>query len=270
MSYSHHYALSDISVPAPSRSVSRKSGISTELREDAIDENPFNDQDHNTTESQALHPYEPYSAKFSPSTEPPRDLRGENLLATWGWEIATWLLAAISLVTLIIVLSIFNNKGLHEWKSGLTPGGAVAILSQFGQTAIFTPVTACICQSLWLWLVRGSKPIKAANLSSRTPRLIAVQEYNDGSRGPIYNLVLLWKHPTSYVIKFYSRQDLRTFRLLVWLGTINTVLIFVYSTFAQLTLRLPIREFNVTDPGSVPRSLQFRGGQPTIQLSKSL
>ena len=59
-------------------------------------------------------------------------------------------------------------------------------------------------------------------------------------------------------------------RILVWLGTIDTFLIILFGTFAQQTLQLPTRQYNLTDPAAIPRSLQYRASQLAVQLSTSI
>ena len=48
------------------------------------------------------------------------------------------------------------------------------------------------------------------------------------------------------------------FRTLVWLGTVNTLLMFLFGAFAQQTLQLPTRQHNLTAQGSIERSLHYR------------
>ena len=118
----------------------------------------------------------------------------------WGWELLSWLLAAVSLLVLIIVLAAFGNKALDQWKASITPNTVVSIVSQIGQTAILAPVTACICQSMWLWLGGKNK------YNRKHPRLMDMQEYDDGGRGPVGSLLLLWKHPGLYVPQCLSHK----------------------------------------------------------------
>ena len=71
-------------------------------------------------------------------------LYGSVFINGWGWDLTAWLLAAVSTATLLAVIAVFANKSLRSWNSTITPAVIVAILSQFGQTAILAPVTACI------------------------------------------------------------------------------------------------------------------------------
>lgn len=191
MSHRNGYALSSLSDPASS-GVSR---LSTEVERGTPDQNPFADQTH---EEQSLDPHNAYSANLSSGSPPRHRSHGLTFIAGWHWEIAAWLFAAISLFTLIVVFAVFKGKPLSQWKSSIAPSTVVAILSQFGQTAILAPVTACICQSMWLWLEMKGRAVQPAMSNGQTyPRLFHMQEYDDGSRGPLGSLLLLCKHPKS-------------------------------------------------------------------------
>lgn len=261
------YALGDVSAPSSHHSFSHRSTVSNEGEEEARTRKPFTGHNPNFPES---HPYDPASAHLSSDATPQRRLHGSDLIAEWGWEIAAWLLAAVSLVALLIVFGTHSGNPLSQWRSGITPSTVVQILSQFGQTALLAPVTSCICQSMWLWLKKASKEMQPMDQSDKLPRLIAMQWYDDGSRGPLGSLMLLWKHPGLYGTEIPPRgPKLTDCRVLVWLGTINTFLIILFGTFAQQTLQLPLHEHNGTFPGQVWRSLQYRAGQPAVQFSMS-
>lgn len=218
MSHSHDYALSELSASASHGSLSRKSRISNVSGEEAVDRNPFADQDRVLTDCQSLNPYEPHSARLSSDTKPRYRSSSHEFIAGWGWEIAAWLLAAVSLVALLILFSRSANHALRQWKSGLTPSAVVAILSQIGQTAILAPVTACICQSMWLWLEKTSRAVQPVSDINDAPRLIAMQGYDDGGRGPIGSLLLLLKHPTSYGMAMSSLSAMLTDSVGYWYG----------------------------------------------------
>lgn len=196
MANSNGYALGDISGPSSDHSFSRRSSA---LGGEAQNPTPFTGQDHGVPEN---HPYDPSSAHLSPDTTSQRRLHGSDLIAEWGWEIAAWLLAAVSLVALLSVFGTYSGNPLSQWRSGITPSTVVQILSQFGQTALLAPVTSCICQSMWLWLKKASKEMQPMDQSDKLPRIIAMQWYDDGSRGPLGSLMLLWKHPGLYGTEF--------------------------------------------------------------------
>ncbi|KAL9580036.1 MAG: hypothetical protein Q9203_006468, partial [Teloschistes exilis] len=145
---------------------------SSALGGEAQNPTPFPGQDHGVPEN---HPYDPSSVHLSSDTTSQRRLHGPDLIAEWGWEIAAWLLAAVSLVALLSVFGTYSGNPLSQWRSGITPSTVVQILSQFGQTALLAPVTSCICQSMWLWLRKASKEMQSTDPSDKLPRIIAMQ-----------------------------------------------------------------------------------------------
>lgn len=270
MSRSQDHELLDI--PAPGRSISSLSSnsrMSHDSGRDVSNQDPFTNEDSHQSD---IHPSQPYD---SASVELLSNAKGQDTLYDsvfidgWGWELAAWLLSAVSTVTLLTVFAMFANKSLRSWNSTITPAAVVAILSQFGQTAILAPVTACICQSMWLWLHKESRTRQPSIQVDKHPQLISMQQYDGGSRGPLGSLFLLFKNPGSYGNDFPPSllQLLINSRILVWLGTIDTFLIILFGTFAQQTLQLPTRQYNLTDPAAIPRSLQYRASQPAVQYS---
>ncbi|KAL8833563.1 MAG: hypothetical protein Q9176_007921 [Flavoplaca citrina] len=245
MSAGSDYALTDFSTTAENRTVSLRSRISDESFDESPLRNPFTDQ----TEVLHNNQHNPASGNHLLSSQTQQNkAHGETFFGEWTVEWTAWLVAATSLVALIILFAIYSEKPLRQWKADITPGTAVAILSQLGQTSILAPVVACICQSMWLWLDKESHQV---NTNRGQASLIMMQRYDDGSRGPISSLFLLWNRPDV---------------LLVWLGTVNTLLIIIFGSFAQQSLQLPTREFNVTKEGDnlIPRALQYQAPQPAV------
>ena len=241
MSSRNSYQLSEIS-RSPS-DPSLKHSVSVISREDTAYHHPTRPpSNYQDRPQQPAHTSDPATSDLLSDQRPRRKMYDRASVDGWGWELLAWLLAAISLIALVIIFAVFRNKALAQWKSNITPNTVVSILSQIGQSAILAPVTVCICQSGWLYMA-GSGRIVPSFFKSRNPHLADMQAYDDGSRGPISSLFLLWKHPGL---------------LLVWLGTVNIVLIILFGSFAQQTLQLPIREHNLTEPGSIQRTLTYR------------
>lgn len=114
-------------------------------------QDPFSSQDFHEAEIQSSRPYLTFLLpriyyRMQNSRIP--SLYGSVFINRWGWDLTAWLLAAVSTVTLLTVIAVFANKSLRSWDSTITPAAVVAILSQFGQTAILASVTACIYQSM--------------------------------------------------------------------------------------------------------------------------
>jgi len=48
---------------------------------------------------------------------------------------------------------------------------------------------------MWIWLGKEDQITNRKGTNGKKSRLIDMQAYADGSRGPIGSLLLLWKHP---------------------------------------------------------------------------
>ena len=195
-SYALHHlsgSASDRHLPdASSARISQESVMNDSRKNVFSDEYPKNVAKHST------HPNDPASADSLLSTSR-RDSFYVNFFTNgWGWEVAAWALVATSLVALLAVFAAYVNKPLRQWDSAVTPGAVVAVLSQVGQTAAVVPVAACICQSMWLSLAHKSGLGQRTEQVDRPSRLINMQNYFDGSRGPLGSLRLVYKHPRSY------------------------------------------------------------------------
>ncbi|KAL8909371.1 MAG: hypothetical protein Q9171_005060 [Xanthocarpia ochracea] len=198
MSGGYENELTDFSQPVDNHTVSSRSRRSIESLDETPVQDPFVDQTENLANNQPSQPYQPVSGNDLLSNGNQQyHAYGQALVREWAVEWTAWLIAAISLVALIILFAVYSDEPLRQWKADITPATAVAILSQLGQTSVLAPVTACICQSMWLWLHKESQATSRANASGNRPNLIMMQEYNHGSRGPIDSLLLLWKHPTA-------------------------------------------------------------------------
>lgn len=201
MSRSQDHALLDI--PTPGRSLSSNSRMSHDSGSDISNQDPFTNQKPHQSEIHSSHPYDSASVELLSKAKEQDSLYDSVFIDGWGWELAAWLLSAVSTMTLLIVFATFANKSLRSWNSTITPAAVVAILSQFGQTAVLAPVTACICQSMWLWFHKESRATQPSIQVDKHPQLISMQQYDGGSRGPLGSLFLLFKNPGSYGIDLH-------------------------------------------------------------------
>ena len=151
------------------------------------------------------------------------------MLDSWWPEFLSRLLAAVMLLTLIILLKRFDGKPLSEWHSKLTLNTIIAVVSQLVQMVLLVPIASSLSQLQWLWY-RNRKPL--ADMSY----------FQDASTGLMSCLVLLYKRYAS---------------LIVWLGVICTILQALFGAFAQQTLSLPIKSTLVDENGTISRSLTY-------------
>ncbi|KAI9711687.1 MAG: hypothetical protein M1828_001798 [Chrysothrix sp. TS-e1954] len=149
---------------------------------------------------------------------------------TWWPEFLSWLLAAVLLVTLIILLREFQNKPLATWHSKLTFNTIIAGISQVVQMLLLVPIASCLSQMQWLWY-HSRKPLKD------------IPYFQEASTGPFSGLTLVYKQWAS---------------LFVWLGFVCMLLQTLFAIFAQQSLSLPNRQIQISSDATIPRSLVYR------------
>lgn len=122
------------------------------------------------------------------STTPPSAHRKPHILhpSMWLWEIASLLLAVSILVTMIVILRVYNNKRSPIF-IGLTLNTIVAFASTLFRICLMVPVTVCVCQLGWSRM--GEKPRSLNDLGT----------IDGASRGPIGSLELLMRLSFRYV-----------------------------------------------------------------------
>ena len=84
------------------------------------------------------------------------------------------------LVIVLVIFAVFDGKSLDHWHSGLTLNTITSVLRQIAQMALLVPIAEGISQLKWLWFTT-KKPIAD------------IQDFDEGSRGPIDSVLLLWK-----------------------------------------------------------------------------
>ena len=203
MAHRDSYEVSDIWSAASGNAVNRVSKVSkddqpSQSHSTALDHDNVNRQPFLVSQS-----YDPASDTLFAEKKPSQPRLGfyaRVFTNGWGWEFLTWLLAAMSLLALLAIFAHFHDKPLSQWHSRLAPNTIVSILSQVGQTAVLVSVTSSICQSMWLWLGKENHATDLRGSAGAKSRLSDMQVYDDGSRGPLGSLLLLWHHPKRYVI----------------------------------------------------------------------
>lgn len=114
------------------------------------------------------------------SQQQPRRHDRSGFVKEWWWEVFNWLFGTAAFVAIIILLVVFKNQPLAQWKlPEIQITTAVAALAQTATASLVVSVSACIGQLKWRCF-RQSRP------------LIDVQEFDDCSRGPAGSSLLLW------------------------------------------------------------------------------
>ena len=69
----------------------------------------------------------------------------------WFWELVTWLFGTFSILAIVLVLGLFNDKTVEQWKSSIRINTIVSVLSQVAVSALMVSVSACVGQMKWVW-----------------------------------------------------------------------------------------------------------------------
>jgi hypothetical protein len=99
---------------------------------------------------------------------------------TWALEIAALILAIVSLVVIIILLSVYDGKPQFSF-GFLNLNAVIAILAAAFRIGFMVPVGEALAQWKWLWFSKKTRPLGDFD---------AIDDASRGSRGA---LLLLWK-----------------------------------------------------------------------------
>ena len=62
----------------------------------------------------------------------------------WFWALVTWLFGTLSILAIVLVLGLFNDKNVEQWKSSIRINTIVSVLSQVAVSALMVSVSACV------------------------------------------------------------------------------------------------------------------------------
>lgn len=124
----------------------------------------------------------PEIEEVSTNNQPGRETLVTRIFTNgWAGELLTWIVAAVSMVAVIIILAVFNNKPLPKWPYNISFNTLISIFAQISSTALLGPVSTCIGQLKWLWF------------TDRSQNLDDFEAFDSASRGPWPSVLLLWK-----------------------------------------------------------------------------
>ncbi|KAH7117632.1 hypothetical protein B0J11DRAFT_570868 [Dendryphion nanum] len=198
--------------------------------------NPIQSQLHNENLGLPNRQSPPQSSSLPPFSSPDdqatcvKDIESPNGRRTlwtniyeWRWELFTWMLGTISLITITSLLLWFRDAPVSAWKSKVQFSAIVAALAQVAQSALLVPVASCIGQMKW-------------NLFSKTPRnTMDLEMYDMASRGPEGSVKLLLQLPPP----------------LVTLGALVTILMLFLQIFIQQSSRIHIRNVPIENYAAI-------------------
>lgn len=99
---------------------------------------------------------------------------------TWALEIAALILAVVSLVVIIILLSVYDGKPQFSF-GFLNLNAVIAILAAAFRIGFMVPVGEALAQWKWLWFSKKPRPLGDFD------------SIDDASRGSRGSLLLLWE-----------------------------------------------------------------------------
>ena len=113
----------------------------------------------------------------------------------WLPEILASGLSVISVGSLIILLKVYDRRGLKDidLPGSLTLNGLIAFISELARVALMVPVGSALSQEIWLWLSR-------VRTGSTCKSQVQDLDLSDAaSRGAWGSFMLLFKAPRRYL-----------------------------------------------------------------------
>jgi hypothetical protein len=110
-----------------------------------------------------------HTAETKPSEKGPS--QPECIIWNWWWEALTWFIGSTAFAILIVLLAVFRDQALTQWKSNVQITTIVAGLAQFAQSALLVSLSSCIGQLKWIWFHKDRS-------------MSDLQLFDDASRGP--------------------------------------------------------------------------------------
>ena len=163
---------------AADTSSSNISEVTTQILEDASTgehERP-NQEEPIATTSLLPEPNQP-----SPFAKEPRSTLSRYLSDWWLMESLSWVICALSIIAIVIILRVYDQKRLPQWPLSITINTAISLFATISQMAMLVPVTESISQLKWIWFTK------------RAQRLSDLDAFDQASRGPWGSLLLIAK-----------------------------------------------------------------------------
>ena len=94
-------------------------------------------------------------------TTPAVNINTSSWFRWWLPEILASVLSVVSMGSLIILLAVYDRRGLKDTDlpSSLTLNSIIALISEIARVALMVPVGSTVSQEVWLWLSKGrSRP----------------------------------------------------------------------------------------------------------------
>jgi hypothetical protein len=88
----------------------------------------------------------------------------------WALEFSGWAISFVSMMTIVIILSIYNGKALAQWPLGITINTVIATFGTISQTAMLVPVTESVSQLKWIWFTTKARRLSDFDVFDKASR----------------------------------------------------------------------------------------------------
>lgn len=152
------------------------SEVTTQILEDASTgehERP-NQEEPIATTSLLPEPKQP-----SPFAKEPRSRLSRYLSDWWLMESLSWVICALSIIAIVIILRVYDQKRLPQWPLNITINTAISVFATISRMGMLELVTVSISQLKWVWFTK------------RAQQLSDFDTFDQASRGAWGSLLLI-------------------------------------------------------------------------------
>ena len=97
----------------------------------------------------------------------------------WIWELCALLVSLLSLVAIVLILRLREERPLPDWPVSITINALISIFATVMSATMSVPIAAGVSQAKWSWF-------------QQYHALSDVEVYDQASRGPWGALKMLW------------------------------------------------------------------------------
>lgn len=83
-----------------------------------------------------------------------------SIFKSWVWEIMSCFAALTSLVTLVVILDIYNGSALDAWEHTITINSIISILVTIMKASVVLPLAEGLSQLKWVWFDEQERSLK--------------------------------------------------------------------------------------------------------------
>ncbi|KAJ3478882.1 hypothetical protein NLG97_g8459 [Lecanicillium saksenae] len=154
-----------------------------------------------------------------------------NVFSLWKWEFISLLMSILSFTAIVVILLVYQNRLLSEWKLPISINAIVAIFSALFKGSLAMPVTEGISQLKWLWFARQPR------------NLVDMEVYDKASRGVWGAVLMIFKRgPKSFLASF---------------GAILAIITLAVDPFSQASVTSKPCWRAVDDKATIPRANNY-------------